>query len=135
MAKRDEMYNYTIMQTVTLGTPCEIAMGERDSPDIPLVLDHMLTNAPCPGFVILTSVVAGVTDIKIGAVVDAATMRPRRNGLRPTLTRAEKVISRDRPLKAYGHYTGLVPEKCKAGDTLEFVVCVYGAAMKPGEMS
>jgi hypothetical protein len=134
MANR-EMYNYTISQVITYGTPCDIRMGEGDSPDIPLMLDHLLTNAPCPGFVILTRVVAGVTDIKMGSVVDAYSMRPKRNGLRVTLTRAEKVISRDRPLKAYGHYTGLVPDKCKAGDTFVFVVCAYGEVMKLGDLS
>jgi hypothetical protein len=121
-----ETYSYAISQDIVLGTPCDLVMGRFDNPDIPIIIDRVLTSTPCPNFAILAKLLVGNENLIVDRMTDTyKTIRIFRN-----LTDDARTISKTKPLIAIGYYTGLVPDGMVIGSRFKFVVQVYGEREK-----
>jgi len=117
-----ERYDFSLNQTLTLGTTASILMSQ--SPQVTIRPQRPVFNSPSPGFVSISTLIVGNTSVTIGQSFDAWAYGSQAQGVHwdlPTLEPQNKMTMT-------GTYSGYTPPGFSIGFAYPFSVSFQGPA-------
>jgi hypothetical protein len=125
---KSKKHIFSIYQDIVLGEACELNF--KGHPIVPMVLDAITINAPCPNFAIFSKIDVGDFPLIEEWMTDAFALVPNTAcdsiEMQRLSDRAPEV-SKEKPARAVGQYTGLVPEGCETGAAYTIYISFQGA--------
>jgi len=120
-------FSFSPTAALVLGTPSSLGTFTQQ-PSTSVKGQRVITNAPIPGFVTLTTLQIANVNVFVGTAVDAFTYNAGAQGVMLDLPRLDP----QNRATAAGTYSGALPAGFTAGTAFQFIITLQGPSTLAG---